>query len=102
MRVVMLEAPAELIAERRRKGWDRFDEMWDGVLHMVPPPSGWHQRFGTKLVVVIEPVAEKLGLQASYETGFFRPNAPEPDYRQPDIAVYHPTSATKRGIDGRA
>jgi len=35
----MLEAPEELLAERRRKGHDRFDEVWEGVLHMLPPPS---------------------------------------------------------------
>lgn len=34
----MLEVPEGLLAERARLGHDRFDEMWEGVLHMVPPP----------------------------------------------------------------
>lgn len=29
----------EKLAERRRKGLDIFDEMWDGILHMTPAPS---------------------------------------------------------------
>jgi hypothetical protein len=47
MRVVMLEAPQEvqaMLAERRKLGLDGRDEMRDGVLHMVPPAGGPHQR----------------------------------------------------------
>jgi hypothetical protein len=40
MRVVWLEAPGGLLEERRRLGLDIRDEMWDGVLHVVPPPGG--------------------------------------------------------------
>ncbi|MGI9120683.1 MAG: hypothetical protein ACR2G7_11290 [Acidimicrobiales bacterium] len=42
MRAVLLEAPQSLLEERRRLGLDIFDEMWEGVLHMVPPPGGPH------------------------------------------------------------
>jgi Uma2 family endonuclease len=90
MKVVMLDAPAELIEERRRKGLDRHDEMWEGVLHMVPSPSPWHQRFGTKLLGIIDPIAEKLGLVASYETDLHDRAAQGRDYRQPDLIVYRP------------
>ncbi|HZV00271.1 MAG TPA: Uma2 family endonuclease [Planctomycetota bacterium] len=84
---------------RRRKGHDRYDEMWEGVLHIVPPPSEWHQRFGTKLVTIIEPIAERLGLIASYETGLFRPGARETSYRTPDIMVTRPEQRTKAGAE---
>ena len=40
MRVLMLEAPQAMLDERRRLGHAVRDEMWDGVLHMVPPPGG--------------------------------------------------------------
>ena len=39
MRAVMLDVPESLLDERRRLGLDVFDEVWEGVLHMVPPPS---------------------------------------------------------------
>jgi len=55
MRVLMLEPPPELIEDRHRKGLDRFDEVWDGVLHMVPPPSHWHQKIERELLKVLEP-----------------------------------------------
>lgn len=35
VRVVFLEAPEQLLAERRRLGFDGRDEMWEGELHMV-------------------------------------------------------------------
>lgn len=35
-----MEVPEAMLAERRRLGLDRRDEMWNRVLHMVPPPGG--------------------------------------------------------------
>ena len=49
MRAVMLDVPESLLDERRRQGLDVFDEVWEGVLHMVPPPSGEHQRLELEL-----------------------------------------------------
>ncbi|MBI2932879.1 MAG: Uma2 family endonuclease [Planctomycetes bacterium] len=43
MKVLYLDAPEEIIRERRRKGLDRYDELWEGVYHMVSPPSERHQ-----------------------------------------------------------
>ncbi len=102
MRAFMLEVPESLLEERRRMGADLWDEVWDGVLHMVPAPSRWHQRFGLKLCVALDPVAEKLGLEASYETAVYRPNASKPDYRTPDLVFYHPSFGSKRGVEGNA
>ena len=45
----MLDVPESLLDERRRLGLDVFDEVWEGVLHMVPPPSGEHQRLELEL-----------------------------------------------------
>ena len=36
----MVAVPESLLAERRRIGADRRDEMWDGLLHMVQPGIG--------------------------------------------------------------
>jgi Uma2 family endonuclease len=103
MRAVLLEVPESMIAERRRLGLDHFDEMWEGELHMVPAPSGEHQRFGTRLLAYLLPVVERAGLIASYETGLYDPAVGgETSYRVPDLAVYPAAVASERGIEGAA
>lgn len=102
MRAVMLEAPESLLEERRRTGADLFDEVWEGVLHMVPPPSVWHQRFGKQLLMVLTPIAEQRGLESNYETGVFRPSPGPLDYRTPDLVFARPEQYSDRGVEGRA
>ena len=43
MRAVMPVALPEVLRLRKQTGADRFDEMWEGVLHMRPAPSFDHQ-----------------------------------------------------------
>lgn len=66
---------------------------------MVPPPSGWHQEFGTELTVLLAPIAKKRGLRVSYETGLFHSDK---SYRTPDLAFSLPSQRTARGIEGGA
>ncbi len=40
MKAVILEVDAAMLAERRSKGLDHRDEMWPGVLHLVPSANG--------------------------------------------------------------
>lgn len=101
MRAVMLEVPEALLEERRRKGVDVFDEMWDGVLHMVPPPGELHQRISTRLLVVLVELADRRGLIATHETGVFRPGRDD-DYRIPDLVVAVEKHRSRRGVEGRA
>lgn len=90
MRAVMLEVPEELLEERRRKGHDRWDEVWEGVLHMVPSPSAEHQRLAGKLARVLGPLAEARGLEYLFETSLYRPGQGKQDYRTPDGLVTSP------------
>ena len=47
VRAVVLEVDPQLLTDTLTPlGLDGRDEMWDGELHMVPPASGTHQRFG--------------------------------------------------------
>jgi Uma2 family endonuclease len=94
----MIEDP-HLLEERRRMGGDRWDEVWEGVLHMVPAPSERHQRFGTRLSVVFYELAEARGLLIAHDVGFFQA---ADDYRQPDLAVYRPDQTTARGLEAAA
>ena len=34
----------QLLERRHRLDQDRRDEVWEGVLHMIPPPSHEHER----------------------------------------------------------
>jgi Uma2 family endonuclease len=93
----MLDAPQAMLDERRRLGQDVRDEMWDGVLHMVPPPGGFHQQFGALFLRVAFPLAEQRGLAVQYETGLFRSAA---DYRVPDMVFFRPEQLSDRGVEG--
>ena len=98
----MLEAPQALLDERRSKGLDKSDEMWEGELHMVPPPSGSHQEVGAELFLILGPLAKARGLLPRYDpTGVFRPGV-DNDWRVPDQVYALPEVASKRGIEGAA
>ncbi len=43
MKAVMPVLLPDVAAFRRRTGADRWDEVWDGVLHMPPMPNRFHQ-----------------------------------------------------------
>jgi len=101
VRTVILGPPppevVALIESRRSTGADRFDEVWEGDLHMNPAPHGRHQWLGVKLIVQLDPLATRSGLFL-YEGV----NVGEPDdYRIPDVAIlrerlfltYYPTAA---------
>ena len=98
----MLEVPEELLEDRRRKGLDKRDEVWDGVLHMVPPASGPHQLVGSNLLVVLARIATRHGLQVVYEIGLFDPAKGPSNYRVPDLVLVAPERILERGIDGEA
>jgi Uma2 family endonuclease len=98
----MLEVPQALLDERRAKGLDKSDEMWDGVLHMVPPPSTEHQSLGVELFLVLGPLAKRRGLNPWYDpTGLFRPGV-DNDWRIPDQMYTDPARRSERGIEGGA
>ena len=102
VRAVMLDVPTRLLAERKRLGHDRFDEMWEGELHMVPPPSEEHQRIGSASVRLLVPLADDAGLHVRYETGLFDPSQPaDESYRQPDLVVFD-ESVRSRAAASRA
>ncbi len=98
----MLEVPQALLDERRAKGLDKSDEMWEGELHMVPPPSAEHQAFAVDLFLILAPRAKELGLLPWYDpTGLFRPGVDD-DWRVPDQIYARPEAASARGIEGAA
>ena len=89
-----LEAHEEVIEPflraRHRMGGDRWDEVWEGVLHLAPIPTEEHQRLGGEVLVSTYPVAEARGLRVAYNLSLFRPGEWEKDYRNPDLIYYRP------------
>lgn len=96
---MMLNVPEALLAARRSAGADRRDEVWEGVLHMVPPPSAAHQRLSAELLAVLVPMAKSWGLVPLVEAGVYRSDE---DYRVPDQVYARPDQVSERGVEGGA
>lgn len=72
-----------LIEERRRTGIDRYDEVWDGVYIVNPPPSFRHSTVAGLVFDLLRPHAEARGLVVRREVGIGRHD----DHRIPDVVV---------------
>lgn len=101
MATLVLESTPELEAmkeNRRRSGLDRLDEVWEGVLHMVPAPSHEHADIESQLHAVLRPLARQAGLTMIGQSNV---GESEDDFRVPDAAlhrsgssgIWHPTAA---------
>jgi len=103
MRVVMIAPDPDWLEQRHRLGQDRFDEVWDGVLHMVPFPTAEHQEREFDLEAVLRPLAAARGWKVFHEFGLYDPSTTgHTNYRGPDIVVVDPKYLSKRGVEGRA
>ena len=102
MRALLLEVPEHFLAERRRLGQDVRDEMWEGVLHVVPQPLTPHQHLAAQLTAILLRVAEARGLVFLPETAVYRPDEMDANYRVPDLLVARPEHVTRRGVEGPA
>jgi Uma2 family endonuclease len=91
MRTLVLDPPtaglADVLERRRRSGLDRLDEVWEGVLHMVPAPSYAHASIEAQLVMILGPSARTAGLEMIGQSNL---GEGEHDYRVPDGALHRP------------
>jgi Uma2 family endonuclease len=76
----------EVLERRRRSGLDRLDEVWEGVLHLVPAPRGEHAYVAQQLAVILASPARDAGLVPAI--GAFNLGESEQDYRVPDGGVH--------------
>lgn len=91
MKAVILDMPAHWLAERKRSGAERFDEMWEGVLHMSPSPNDYHQDIVLDLASFLKRHwAKRVRGQVKQELNLVHPDD-EADwihnYRIPDISL---------------
>ncbi len=79
----------DALKERRRiSGLDRLDEVWEGVLHMVPAPNYGHARLTQQLAEILGSPAREAGLEAAM--GEFNLGDSIEDFRVPDGGVHRP------------
>jgi Uma2 family endonuclease len=104
MKAVIAQVTPEDLAARRRTGVDRWDEMWDGVLHLPPAPNYEHQRILDLLLIFLGPLLEETG-RGTLRSGInvFHETSKAENYRIPDltfIARGHESVIDKDGIRG--
>jgi Uma2 family endonuclease len=78
----------ELLERRRRSGLDRLDEVWKGVLHMIPAPGFEHARIAQQLAVLLDAPARAAGLLPAMHE--FNLGDSEHDFRVPDGGLHRP------------
>jgi Uma2 family endonuclease len=103
VRTLILDPPSagldELLERRRRSGLDRLDEVWEGVLHVIPAPSFEHAEIATQLARLLGPLADQAGLAIAMHE--FNLGDSHHDFRVPDgglhrgrpRGVWHSTAA---------
>src|SRR2546423_736935 len=84
-----IEQADELIQERKRRGTDRYDEVWDGTYVMPSMPSLEHQELVSDLDTVFDEVVKRPGLGKVYPGVNVSDRASDwkKNYRVPDLVV---------------
>ncbi|MCA9187784.1 MAG: Uma2 family endonuclease [Pirellulaceae bacterium] len=92
MKGVMLEVPAHILEERRISGADQWDEVWDGVLHMNPPPSVAHQDLEGQIELWLRQfwVPTGLGNKVFHQVALSPDENWVHNYRTPDVVLFRP------------
>lgn len=80
-----------LLESRRKLGQDGKDEVWEGVLHVVPAPSHRHADLVQQLAVILDGPARAAGLQPTMAE--FNLGHSEQDFRVPDGGFHRPGAA---------
>jgi Uma2 family endonuclease len=94
-----LPAEVEALLERRRRlELDRHDEVWEGVLHVVPAPSHRHSVLGAQVKALLRAPATAAGLTVTddFNLGDSKRNFRVPDgglHRPGAADMWHPTAA---------
>lgn len=96
MKALILQVSEEALARRRQTGVDRYDEMWEGVLHMAPAPAYEHQRMVSAIDRFLGSLCDRH-VRGTLAPGInvFGEASEGQDYRIPDLTF---VAAARRGI----
>lgn len=85
MKAVLPAITVEDLARRQILGLDRWDEEWEGVLHLAPAPNYEHQRILDGLIAFLVPRLKRgRGILVS-GINVYNETAQREDYRIPDL-----------------
>jgi len=91
MKAVMPAVPPSIRQWRKRIGADRWDEMWEGVLHLAPVPNRSHQHFQWALETWLwDYWARPRGNRVYHEINVASVGGWPDDYRVPDLVLLTP------------
>jgi hypothetical protein len=91
MKAVMPEILPQFVNWRMRTGNDKWDEMWEGVLHMPPMPDLSHQDFQWELQTWLQfHWGRPLGNRVHGEVNVASPGGWPDDFRIPDLVLLMP------------
>jgi Uma2 family endonuclease len=76
------------LEKRRHLGLDRYDEVWEGELHVIPAPSFEHGTLAQQLDRLLDEPSRAAGLHAVMQG--FNLGDDEQSYRVPDGGVHRP------------
>lgn len=98
MKAVMAEVPRRILEWRQQTGANRYDEIWEGVLHMPPVPNREHQDLEYCLENWLRDIwARPLGNKVYHQIHIASPGGwPDKNYRLPDLVLLTPD---RFGID---
>jgi Uma2 family endonuclease len=87
--LVLDPTPADfeaMLERRRRLGIDLHDEVWEGVLHIVPGPHSAHGKLDHRVSLLLDQPAQAAGLEPAGPVNI----GSAQDYRVPDRALLRP------------
>lgn len=97
MRAVMSTISPDIVAFRKQTGADRWDEMWEGVLHMPPAPNRDHQNLEGNLEFYLRMNwARPRRSRVYHQINVATPGGWPQNYRIPDLVLLTPE---RFGID---
>ena len=90
MKGVLPDVPEHILAWRARTGEQRWDEMWDGVLHMPPSPTRSHQDLESAMETWLRTRWCPPGNRAYHQINVAAPGCWPDNYRIPDLVLLTP------------
>jgi hypothetical protein len=94
MKGIFLDVPEYVLQWRRETGADRFDEMWEGVMHMNLPPSAEHQEFVWSIETWLRTNWMKAGRKVLHQFAVSAIENWMESFRVPDVILIKPGQAS--------